>query len=78
MVKDTLEKATEPNFNLKVYLEEAYIHPVFKAAELDRPMAINDEENNPLVATKRNSVMASKYPSNEDTPTTQVPLEPHE
>lgn len=70
MVKDTLEKATEPNFNLKVYLEEAYVHPVFKAAELERPVSINDEENNPLVATKRNS----KYASNDGSPR-QVPLE---
>lgn len=75
MVKDTLEKATEPNFNLKAYLEEAYVHPVFKAAELERPMAVNDEENNPLVATKRNSVIDSKYPSNDGSPTKQVPLE---
>ncbi|KAL9305850.1 unnamed protein product [Arabidopsis thaliana] len=30
MVKDTLERAREPNFNLKPYLQKAYIHPVFK------------------------------------------------
>ncbi|KAK1398987.1 Calcium-dependent channel [Heracleum sosnowskyi] len=77
MVKDTLEKATEPNFNLKAYLEEAYIHPVFKAVELDRPMAINDEENNPLVATTRNAVVVGTHPSHEDGPK-QVPLEPEE
>lgn len=75
MVKDTLEKATEPNFNLKVYLEEAYIHPVFKAAELERPIAIDDEENNPLVATKRNSVIGSKYSSDQASPPRYVPLE---
>ncbi|XP_077217718.1 ERD (early-responsive to dehydration stress) family protein [Tasmannia lanceolata] len=55
MVKDTLERATEPNLNLKGYLREAYIHPVFKGEEFDRPPAIDDEENNPLVPTKRNS-----------------------
>ncbi|XP_063949304.1 CSC1-like protein At4g02900 isoform X2 [Daucus carota subsp. sativus] len=74
MVKDTLEKATEPNFNLKAYLEEAYVHPLFKAAELDRRISLNDEENNPLVATKRNAATGSKYPSNEGSPK-QVPLD---
>ncbi|KAM3382437.1 CSC1-like protein isoform X1 [Capsicum galapagoense] len=53
MVKDTLERATEPTLNLKAYLKDAYVHPVFKGVELDRPTAIDDEENNPLVATKR-------------------------
>lgn len=56
MVKDTLERATDPNFNLKNYLHDAYIHPVFKDKEFDRPQAIDEEEMNPLVATKRNSV----------------------
>lgn len=53
MVKDILEKATEPKLDLKAYLQDAYVHPVFKDTEFDRPTAINDEENNPLIATKR-------------------------
>lgn len=60
MVKDTLERATEPTLNLKAYLEEAYIHPVFKSAEIERPPAVDDEESNPLVATKRSSRRDSK------------------
>ncbi|XP_051142744.1 CSC1-like protein At4g02900 isoform X2 [Andrographis paniculata] len=32
MMKDTIEKATEGNFNLKGYLKDAYVHPVFKDA----------------------------------------------
>ncbi|XP_043718808.1 CSC1-like protein At4g02900 [Telopea speciosissima] len=55
MVKDTLERATEPNFSPRSYLEDAYVHPVFKGSEFERPAAIDEEENNPLVATKRNS-----------------------
>ncbi|XP_042475228.1 CSC1-like protein At4g02900 isoform X1 [Macadamia integrifolia] len=55
MVKDTLERATDPNFNQRSYLEDAYIHPVFKGSEFEKPAAIDEEENNPLVATKRNS-----------------------
>ncbi|KAJ4956988.1 hypothetical protein NE237_013771 [Protea cynaroides] len=53
MVKDTLERATEPNFNLRNYLEDAYVHPVFKGGDFERPAAIDEEENNPLVPTKR-------------------------
>lgn len=63
MVKDTVERATEPNLNLKAYLEDAYIHPVFKGDELDRAVAIDEEENNPLVPTKRNSLRGSKHGS---------------
>ncbi|KAH0933515.1 hypothetical protein HID58_010632 [Brassica napus] len=35
MMKDTLERAKEPNLNLKGYLQEAYIHPVFKGGGND-------------------------------------------
>ena len=59
MVKDTLERATEPNLNLKTYLQDAYIHPVFKGSQLDIPVAIDEEENNPLVPTKRTSRQSS-------------------
>ncbi|KAF8392481.1 hypothetical protein HHK36_022823 [Tetracentron sinense] len=62
MVKDTLERATEPNLNLKSYLQDAYIHPVFKDDEFER-RAIDEEENNPLVPTKRSSRRSSKYGS---------------
>lgn len=63
MVKDTLEQATEPNLNLKAYLQDAYIHPVFKGDELDRLVAVDEEENNPLVPTKRNFQHGSKHGS---------------
>ncbi|XP_020581813.1 CSC1-like protein At4g02900 [Phalaenopsis equestris] len=56
MVKDTLERAIEPNFNLKAYLQDAYIHPVFRKDEFGQPLAMDDEEN-VLVPTKRNSRM---------------------
>ncbi|XP_047252997.1 CSC1-like protein At4g02900 isoform X2 [Capsicum annuum] len=73
MVKDTLERATEPTLNLKAYLKDAYVHPVFKGVELDRPTAIDDEENNPLVATKR-SRRSSKPHSEEGAETRAVEL----
>ncbi|XP_010255871.1 PREDICTED: CSC1-like protein At4g02900 [Nelumbo nucifera] len=55
MVKDTLERATEPNLNLKNYLQDAYIHPVFKDNQIEVPTAIYEDENNPLVPTRRTS-----------------------
>ncbi|XP_024981873.1 CSC1-like protein At4g02900 [Cynara cardunculus var. scolymus] len=55
MRKDTLERATEPQLNLKLYLQDAYVHPVFKGAcEFERrPMVEEEEEENQLVATRR-------------------------
>ncbi|XP_057466721.1 CSC1-like protein At4g02900 [Actinidia eriantha] len=64
MVKDTLERATEPNLNLKAYLQDAYIHPVFKGGKFEQAAAIDEEENyNLLVPTKRSSQKSSKYGS---------------
>ncbi|CAA6654127.1 unnamed protein product [Spirodela intermedia] len=55
MVRDTLERATDPAFNLKAYLHEAYIHPVFKNDNIEQPAAMDEEESNPLVRTRRSS-----------------------
>ncbi|KAL8100838.1 CSC1-like protein At4g02900 isoform X1 [Apium graveolens] len=64
VIKDTLERATEPDLNLQVYLEDAYIHPVFKGGDYQRPVI--DEESDPIiVATKRNSRMGSKNGSSQ-------------
>ncbi|XP_047310952.1 CSC1-like protein At3g21620 [Impatiens glandulifera] len=35
MMKDTLERTKEPNLNLKEYLQNTYMHPVFKGEEKD-------------------------------------------
>ncbi|CAI8614163.1 unnamed protein product [Vicia faba] len=53
MVKDTLERAVEPNLNLRLYLEDAYVHPVFKSDELEKSVIVDDEEENPLIQTRR-------------------------
>ncbi|KAK7242974.1 hypothetical protein RIF29_37756 [Crotalaria pallida] len=60
MVKDTLERAVEPNFNLRSYLQDAYVHPVFKDGEIEKPTLLDDEEENPLIQTKRSSRRSSK------------------
>ncbi|KAJ9543360.1 hypothetical protein OSB04_023067 [Centaurea solstitialis] len=56
MRKDTLERATEPQLNLKLYLQDAYVHPVFKgAAEFERrpEVEVKEEDEHQLVATRR-------------------------
>lgn len=66
MRKDTLERAKEPNLNLKSYLQNAYIHPVFKGGEDDDSSVHEEvEQESVLVPTKRqsrrNTPLASKY-----------------
>lgn len=66
MVKDTLEQVTEPNLDLRRYLQHAYVHPVFETEKLKNevgggPVACDEEETNPLVPTKRTT-------SNKNTP----------
>ncbi|WCJ37526.1 ERD (early-responsive to dehydration stress) family protein [Euphorbia peplus] len=61
MMKDTLERAREPNLNLKGFLQSAYIHPVFKGGDdSDGEEAVDDGDNEPeLVATKRKATPAT-------------------
>ncbi|KAJ4808079.1 ERD (early-responsive to dehydration stress) family protein [Rhynchospora pubera] len=66
MMKDTLEKAREPNVELKGYLLNAYIHPVFKGVDDDDDdLLIVDEPYNDevLVPTKRQSRRNTPVPS---------------
>lgn len=64
VVKDTVERTTEPNFNLKEYLQDAYLHPVLKGVDFEVSREINDEGKNSLVATKRTCRRSSKTVSN--------------
>ncbi|KAG5561321.1 hypothetical protein RHGRI_004372 [Rhododendron griersonianum] len=69
MMKDTLEHAREPNLNLKGYLQNAYIHPVFKACNEDEDEDEDGEfnknwgEESILVPTKRQSRRNTPVPS---------------
>lgn len=60
MIKDTLERAREPNLNLKGFLQNAYIHPVFKDEkceddQYEELIEDSDDENCVVVPTKRQS-----------------------
>ncbi|XP_075664279.1 hyperosmolality-gated Ca2+ permeable channel 1.2-like [Castanea sativa] len=66
MRKDTLERAKEPNLNLKGFLQNAYVHPVFKASEDEEDDEINDdkwENESVIVPTKRQSRRNTPAPS---------------
>ncbi|KAJ0258022.1 CSC1-like protein [Hirschfeldia incana] len=68
MMKDSLERSREPNLNLKRFLKNAYIHPVFKDREYEDDLheeliEDSDDENFVVIPTKhqsrRNTVMSS-------------------
>ncbi|KAJ7946330.1 Calcium permeable stress-gated cation channel 1 [Quillaja saponaria] len=65
MMKDTLERATEPNLNLKGYLQSAYNHPVFKDCDDDEDEEFTEkwESESVLVPTKRQSRRNTPLPS---------------
>ncbi|XAR65685.1 hypothetical protein NMG60_11009874 [Bertholletia excelsa] len=65
MRKDTLERAREPNLNLKGYLQNAYIHPVFKGEDDDEDKELDDqwETESEVVPTKRQSRKNTPLPS---------------
>lgn len=63
-MKDTLERAREPNLNLKAYLQNAYVHPVFKngGEGNDDICDVKLDESVP-VPTKRQSQRNTPAPS---------------
>ncbi|KAG6513396.1 hypothetical protein ZIOFF_023720 [Zingiber officinale] len=77
MMRDILERAREPNFELKTYLLDAYIHPAFKTEKKNYVCIAEEiEHENALVATKRNSnkntPVSSKHASS---PPPSLPIE---
>ncbi|KAJ6934976.1 calcium permeable stress-gated cation channel 1-like isoform X1 [Populus alba x Populus x berolinensis] len=66
MMKDTLERARDPNFNLKAYLHSAYVHPIFKGDDDDDDeddLSVEMETESVLVPTKRQSQRNTPVPS---------------
>lgn len=64
-MKDILERTREPNLNLKEYLQNAYLHPVFKGGDdSDSDADAEELELEPtLVPTKRISRKNTPVPS---------------
>ncbi|XP_071697671.1 CSC1-like protein At4g02900 [Rutidosis leptorrhynchoides] len=68
MIKDTLERATEPQLDLKAYLKDAYIHPVFKGGEVELQEFDEEDDDFHIVATKRTSRKGSQVGTQEGSP----------
>ncbi|XP_071726662.1 CSC1-like protein At4g02900 [Rutidosis leptorrhynchoides] len=69
MIKDTLERATEPQLDLKAYLKDAYIHPVFKGEQVELvDFEDEDDDDCHTVATKRSSRKTSQIGTREGSP----------
>lgn len=66
-MKDTLERAREPNLNLKGYLQNAYVHPIFKGGDDsdsdDDIGELHEKWEQELVPTKRQSRRNTPVPS---------------
>lgn len=63
--QDTRERTKEPNLDLKGYLLNAYIHPVFKDEDDDDSLSAENEKEleTILVPTKRQSRRNTPVPS---------------
>ncbi|KAL8104172.1 calcium permeable stress-gated cation channel 1-like [Apium graveolens] len=64
MMKDTLERAREPALNLKGYLQNAYIHPVFK----DEDDSDCDDDNGESLEKYDQELVPTKRQSRKNTP----------
>lgn len=62
MRKDTLERAREPHLNLKGYLQNAYVHPIFKGEEDD------DEDDQVFEKLNQSELVPTKRQSRRNTP----------
>ncbi|XP_010276749.1 PREDICTED: CSC1-like protein At1g32090 [Nelumbo nucifera] len=51
MAKDTAERASEPDLNLKSYLADAYLHPIFRSYEEMELLEVRVDKNQPHMTT---------------------------
>ncbi|XP_054808336.1 CSC1-like protein At1g32090 [Prosopis cineraria] len=58
MAKDILEKTAEPNLNIKAYLADAYLHPIFRSFEVE-------EEELVQVRVDKHQAQGTASPSSE-------------
>lgn len=61
--KDTIERAKESKLNLKDYLQNAYLHPVFRGDDED-----DDEDFNDMLESNGTVVVPTKRRSRGNTP----------
>ncbi|XP_072963566.1 CSC1-like protein At1g32090 [Typha angustifolia] len=62
MEKDTLERASEPNLNIKAFLADAYLHPIFHAFEDEEMGQVRVDKGQSHVSSPARSEISSPSP----------------
>lgn len=62
MEKDTMEKVAEPNLNLKAYLADAYLHPIFRSFEDIETGEVRINKNQSHITSPAISELSSPSP----------------
>lgn len=63
MAKDMLEKSTEPDLNIKAYLADSYLHPIFQSFEVEEEVVeVRVDKQQTHVATSPLSELSSPSP----------------
>lgn len=63
MAKDTLERSTEPNLNVKAFLADAYLHPIFRSFEEEElPKVKVEKQKSPVHDDSSVSELSSPSP----------------
>ncbi|TKY70253.1 CSC protein [Spatholobus suberectus] len=63
MAKDLLEKSTEPDLNIRAYLADAYLHPIFRSFEVEEELVeVRVDKHQTNVAISPSSEPSSPSP----------------
>ncbi|KAF2308832.1 hypothetical protein GH714_021493 [Hevea brasiliensis] len=62
MAKDLLDRTTEPDINLKAYLADAYLHPIFHSFEEEELVEVRVDKYQSRVASAPTSELSSPSP----------------
>lgn len=63
MAKDRLDRTTEPEINLKAYLADAYLHPIFQSFEEEELVEVRVDKQQVCTASPITSELSSPSPS---------------
>ncbi|KAI4327999.1 hypothetical protein L6164_020399 [Bauhinia variegata] len=76
MAKDILEKTTEPDLNIKAYLADAYLHPIFQSFEVEEEelVEVRVDKHQVHTASPPLSEISSPPPNHQ----THQPSPPHQ
>lgn len=73
MAKDLLDRTTEPEINLKAYLADAYLHPIFQSFEEEELVEVRVDKQQVHTASPVASELSSPSPSHHVDHPTSLP-----